>query len=97
MKIINRRLLDDFTTKHTDATKPIERWIDYIENSNILNHNDLKTIFPSADYVGNSRYVFNVKGNNYRLVVIIIFVNNNAFVRFAGTHAEYDKIDCVTI
>jgi len=97
MRIINRRLLDNFTTKHADATKPIERWIGYIENSNISNHNDLKMVFPSADYVGKSRYVFNIKGNDYRLVVVVVFMDNNAFVRFAGTHAEYNKIDCVTI
>lgn len=56
------------------------------------NYNELKALFPSADYVGNSRYVFDLKGNNYRLVVLVIFINSRMQVEFCGTHAEYDKI-----
>ena len=57
----------------------------------------IKKDFPSVDYVGNQRYVFNIKGNNYRLVFVIKFVPQFVFIRFVGTHAEYDKIDCSTI
>ena len=57
----------------------------------------IKKGFPSVDYVGHQRYVFSIKGNNYRLVVVIKFVPRFVFIRFVGTHAEYDKIDCSTI
>ena len=60
-------------------------------------HNDLKSDFPSADYVGNGRYAFNIRGNNYRLVAVIIFVGGILKIRFIGTHTEYDKIDCKSI
>jgi len=49
-------------------------------------------MFNNVDYVGNDRYVFNIKGNHYRLVVVIRFLKGRVFIRFVGTHAEYDKI-----
>jgi mRNA interferase HigB len=60
-------------------------------------HNDIKCNFPSADYVGNGRYVFNIQGNNYRIVAIAVFLEGYLKMRFVGTHAEYDKIDCKTV
>ena len=54
-------------------------------------------MFPSADYVKNGRYVFNIGGNNYRVVTVVIFIGGVVNVRFVGTHAEYDKIDSSTI
>ncbi|MDO5857848.1 type II toxin-antitoxin system HigB family toxin [Myroides odoratimimus] len=58
---------------------------------------DLKQTFSTVDYVGNNRYVFNIKGNHYRLVAIIIFASKKVYIRFIGTHAGYDKIDCENI
>jgi len=97
MKLINKEILDMFVKKHADAAKPINRWIEMLENTNRQNHNELKKLFPNADYVGNSRYVFNIKGNDYRIVAIVIFVLDSATVCFVGTHAEYNKIDCLTV
>jgi mRNA interferase HigB len=53
--------------------------------------------FPAADYVGNSRYVFNIRGNNYGVVAVVVFISGILKIRFVGTHFEYDKIDCKTI
>jgi mRNA interferase HigB len=60
-------------------------------------HNELKLHFPSADYLGKSRYVFNIKGNNYRFVAVVFFAAGQLTFCFIGTHAEYDKIDCLTV
>lgn len=92
MKISNKELLDAFTIKHPITSNAVNKWTDIVENSDFNNHNELKAIFPSADYVGNSRYVFNIKGNKYRFVVLLIFILGTIQVRFCGTHAEYDKI-----
>ena len=54
-------------------------------------------MYASADYVGNNRYVFNIRGNKYRLVAVVVFFMGELNVRFVGTHKEYDKIDCKTI
>jgi mRNA interferase HigB len=97
MKILNKELADRFIIKHADAIKPVDRWIEQMEKSVFSNHNELKAAFPSADYIGNSRYVFNIKGNNYRLVAVVLFTAGMITICYMGTHTEYDKIDCLTV
>lgn len=75
----------------------MQHWIDFVEEANWKSHNELKLDFPSADYVGNNRYVFNIQGNNHRLVTVVVYVTGILKIRFIGTHAEYDKINCKTI
>ena len=97
MKIINKELIDRFMVKHADSSSAITRWIELMEQAKITNHNEIKAVFSNADYIGNSRYVFNIKGNDYRLIAIVVFSPGLVTVCFIGTHAEYDKIDCSTI
>ena len=89
MRIVSHRKLREFYESRgkEDAKVALERW--YLS--------DIKVDFPSADYVGNQRYVFNIKGNKYRLVVVVKFRMGYVFIRFVGTHAEYDRINCATI
>ena len=97
MKIRHRERIDKFAVKHADSVRPLQRWVDTVEEASWQNHAELKQDFPSADYVGNGRYVFNIKGNNYRMIVIVTFVAGLLTIQFIGTHEEYDKIDCSTI
>jgi mRNA interferase HigB len=92
VKITNKILLERFTQKHAWTSTTVNKWIETIEDNEFANHNELKAMFPTADYVGNLRYVFNIKGNRYRLVVLVVFANGRMQVKFCGTHAEYDKI-----
>lgn len=85
------------TPGREDSRVALERWYHITEEAEWKNLAELKRDFPSADYVGNQHYVFNIKGNKYRLVVVIKFVMGYIFVRFVGTHTEYDGIDCSTI
>lgn len=97
MQIWDKEILDKYVDKHADAGTAIQRWINIVEEAAWTSHNDLKLDFPAADYVGNSRYVFNIRGNNYRIVAVTVFISGILKIRFVGTHAEYDKIDCKTI
>ena len=97
MEIINKELIERFMLKHADSSIAIIRWREQIEQTKVINHSELKSIFPNADYIGNSRYVFNIKGNDYRLVAVILFSASLVTVCFIGTHAEYDKVDCLTV
>jgi mRNA interferase HigB len=97
MKIWNKELIDEFTEKHAEAISAFQRWIDIVEDADWNFHAELKKDFPSADYVGNSRYVFNIRGNTYRIVVVVIFIVKILNVRFIGTHTEYNKVNCKTI
>ena len=93
MRIKNRNLLDKFEKKHADSAKALQRFIDIVEDAEWHNLSDIKADFNSVDYVSNERYVFNIKGNNYRIIAVIIFIADVFTIRFVGTHAEYSKID----
>ena len=97
MKILNKEIIDKFVKKNASSANAINRWIEQIEQSKFSSHNELKSTFPSVDYVGKSRYVFNIKGNDYRLVAVVFFAMGVITVCFIGTHSEYDKINSLTV
>lgn len=99
MRVVSHKKLKDFyeTPGREDSKASLERWYDIAENAEWKDLNDIKIDFPSVDYVGNQHYVFNIRGNNYRLVVVIKFMMGYIFIRFVDTHREYDKIDCSKI
>ncbi|MBO4564058.1 MAG: type II toxin-antitoxin system HigB family toxin [Bacteroidaceae bacterium] len=97
MIIANKEILDAFVQKHAQAAGPLNTWVEKVKGATWHNHAELKQMFPSADYVKNGRYVFNIGGNNYRLVAVVIFIGGVMNIRFVGTHPEYDKIDSSTI
>ncbi|MCW3086573.1 MAG: hypothetical protein JWP12_3939 [Bacteroidetes bacterium] len=93
MHLISRPKLMEFWKKHPDSETPLKLWFKRVEKAKWKNFNELKKEFPSADYVKDDRIVFNIKGNNYRIVVLVFFTGQKMFIRFVGTHTEYDKID----
>lgn len=99
MRIVSHRKLKEFydTPGHEDARVALERWYNIVEKALWKNLSDIKVDFPATDYVGNQHYVFNIRGNRYRLVVVIKFTIGYLYIRFVGTHEEYDKINCSTI
>lgn len=99
MRIVSHRKLKEFyeTKGREDSRVPLERWYNIAEKAEWRNLSEIKVDFPATDYVGNQHYVFNIKGNSYRLVVVVKFTIGYIFIRFVGTHEEYDKIDCSTI
>ena len=99
MRIVSHRRLVEFYSLegHGDAQAALERWYDIAENAAWKNLSDIKADFPSTDYVGNQHYVFDIRGNKYRLVVVVKFTIGHIFIRFVGTHSEYDKIDVSSI
>lgn len=99
MRIVSHRKIKDFfeTPGRGDARVALERWYDVAQNAEWNGLSDIRKDFPATDYVGNQHYVFNIKGNNYRLVVVIKFVMGYIFVRFVGTHREYDRIDASNV
>ena len=97
MFIANKEILDEFVQRHAQSAAPLNKWVERVKCAEWHNHSDLKRMFPSADYVKNGRYVFNIGGNSYRLVAVVIFIGEVVNIRFVGTHAEYDKIDSSTI
>ena len=86
MRIIAKKAIVDFYTLHPGAKIPLEDWYKKAISAEW-------SCFNSVDAVGNGRFVFNIKGNHFRLVVLILFVPKIVYIRFIGTHKEYDKIE----
>ncbi len=97
MRIIAKRTLRDFWTKHTDSEQQLKAWYRETEKTEWGNINDLKKDYPSASILQENRIVFNIRGNNYRLIVKFSIEYQICWIRFIGTHADYDKIDANTI
>ena len=97
MNIVSHKRILEFYEKHNDAKVPLENWYQTAKKAKWKCFADIKKDFVSVDSVGSQRYIFNIKGNDYRLVVVIQFVHGYIFVRFVGTNTAYDKIDCKTI
>ena len=97
MVIISKTILADFGNGHSDAVDALNKWYELSKKADWNSLSDVKKTFNSVDFVGDNRYVFHIKGNKYRMVVMIFFDIRTMFIRFIGTHAEYDKIDCKTI
>lgn len=92
MRIIAKKTLVDFYTEHSDAEIALEDWYDKTEGAKWDNFAQVKETFKTADYVGNKRIVFNIKGNRFRLVALVLYRIKMVYIRFVGTHNEYDKI-----
>ena len=97
MVVISKAILRDFGLEHPDVVESLNYWYTITKQQDWDNFSDLKNAFNSVDYVGNDRYVFNIKGNRYRMVAMILFDIRTVFIRFIGTHAEYDNTNVSTI
>ena len=97
MHLISVRTLRQYWQNHPDAEQPLKSWVAEVQKAVWRAPIDIKQRYPSADFLAGNRVVFNIKGNDYRLVVKIHYNTGTVFIRFIGTHAEYDKIDAETI
>ena len=91
MKLINRGLLINFVNKYSDAKGWIDNWISDVEASTWKKPQDVKNRYSAASIISNSRVIFNVKGNKYRLEVDIAYRTGVVFVKFIETHAQYSR------
>mgnify|MGYP001640024391 CR=1 FL=1 len=97
MRIFTEQILKEYIAVRPEVKTALQEWVMIVKQSQWTCFADIKATFNSVDSIGNQRYVFNIKGNKYRLVVVIKFTIKFVYIRFIGTHTEYDKIDCSTI
>jgi mRNA interferase HigB len=93
MHIIKRKTLIDFYEKHPSSKGALEAWFMEVKRAEWADTSDVKSLYRSADFIKGNRVVFNICGNNYRLIVKVNYQTKTVFIRFIGTHAEYSKID----
>ena len=93
MHVIALKTLRRFWERHPDTEEYLRTWHGKVERSNWETPQQVKADYPNASIIGGDRVVFNVRGNNYRLVAHINYRAKEVYVRFIGTHAEYDRIN----
>jgi mRNA interferase HigB len=97
MRIIARSTIRNFWERFPNAENPLKVWFGEVKKGGWEDFNQLKAQFGNASVVGNDRVIFNIKGNDYRLVAAIDYEKQIVWIRFIGSHKEYDKINAKTI
>jgi mRNA interferase HigB len=99
MRIISKKTLKDFyeQSQYIDSKESLEAWHKEVLKADWRNPNQIKEQYRHASVVGNNRIVFNIHGNKYRLIVKINYAAKVVYIRFVGTHKQYDKIDATEI
>jgi mRNA interferase HigB len=95
MRVIAKSKLREYwqQKRYRAAEQPLRAWHDEARHANWRNFNDIRQDYPKASVVGNGRVVFDIMGGSFRLIVKIEFRMKSVYIRFFGTHKEYDKID----
>lgn len=97
MRVISKKPLREFWESHADAKAALQAWYEDAERAQWRTPGDIKRSYRTASIIGDNRVIFNIKGNDYRLVVRIHLDRGYVYVRFIGTHREYDSIDAERI
>ena len=97
VRVFNRSTVQAFAGAHADARQPLLAWFAEVTKANWAGPEDIKTRYASASLIGGDRAVFNIKGNRYRIVVAIKYEFFAVYIRFIGTHSEYDEIDAAAV
>jgi mRNA interferase HigB len=97
MRIIARSTLRTFWEQHPDAEHALQAWYHDARQATWTSPADIKAVYANASILANNRVVFNIRGNQYRLVVAINYAYGIVYIRFVGTHQAYNQIDAATI
>ena len=97
MNIIARGTIQYYIAKYPKAKTALLTWYYELSKTKFRNFNELKAVYGNASIVANNRIVFNIKGNDFRLVASVNFSKMAAYIIWFGTHAEYDKTDVATV
>lgn len=97
MWIISKRTLRDFWQVHPETEGPLKSWFEIVSDASWRTSSDVMTTLPKARTIGDSRVVFEIMGGNYRLICYVYYPHHQVYVKWIGTHAEYDRIDAETV
>ena len=97
MRVISVKHIRDFYGRRPDAAPALKSWMQDARTASWSSPQDIKRRYPSASFLKGNRVVFNLKGNDYRLVVAVAYRFEAVYIKFIGTHSEYDAIDAATV
>ena len=97
MRIISKKIIREFWEKYPDSEQALKTWYREASRASWNNPSQVKSDFDRASFLGKDRVVFKIGGNKYRLIVEMEYKKKWIFIRFIGTHSQYDKIDASTV
>jgi len=97
MRVVAKKILREFWEKHTDSENQLKSWFKEASKAKWSSPNDIKNEYPKASILKVGRVVFNICGNKYRLIVHVNYLRKWVFIRFIGTHIDYDNVDAEKI
>lgn len=97
MRVISKKTLIAFWVKYPDSEQALKAWYNEAVDASWQTPNEIKLQYKNASVVGKNRVVFNIAGNKYRLIVAVAYQFSSIYIKFIGTHREYDKINAITI
>jgi mRNA interferase HigB len=97
MRVISRKALRVFWETHPDARPVLQAWYADVRQAHWKSPTDLKSVYRNASFVANNRIIFNVKGGKYRLIVAVHYRSQIVYIRFVGTHQQYDQVDAASV
>ena len=97
MRVLSRSTLQAFWERHPDAEQALRDWYQVAEKADWSSPDQVKQRYPDASIISDNRVVFNIRGNTYRLVTRMSYPYRRVYIRFVGTHAEYDRINAAEV
>ena len=97
MRVISKASLVRFWVKHPSSKQALQTWFEDAIHANWTGPQDIKLRYASASFVGGNRVVFNIKGNEFRLVVAVAYRFAAVYIKFVGTHRQYDAVDAAIV
>lgn len=97
MRIVKVQTLHAQFARYPDVREALTQWIEHVERADWASPQDVKNDYASASILAGNRVVFNIRGNNYRLITSIFYRGHLVYIKFFGTHAEYDRVDALTV
>ena len=91
MEITGKNRIIKFMASHADSRKALTAWIADAERENWQTPQDIKAVYQSADFLAGNRVIFNIRGNHFRLIAVVVYAAGRLIIEWVGTHAEYDK------
>jgi mRNA interferase HigB len=91
------KTLREFWETHPNARQSLQAWHEDVRHASWQSPADIKAVYRNASIIANNRVIFNIKGNDYRLIVAVNYRFGIAYIRFVGTHGDYDRVDATTV
>ena len=97
MRVLSRKVLRQFWERYPDARQALQAWYIDVKHADWKKSSDIKNVYQNASFLSSNRVVFNIKGNTYRVIIVVLYKYRIVYIRFVGTHKDYSRVNAETI